>query len=233
MTDLEVDEYWGPTTSVLEPPPYLPECSLWLLLVLIAENVIKRLSYRRYWEQSYITTVKTFREWFWTITLLPDLIHFLQWKTAMQNQCKCNSTERLVEKALLYHKSGESENDLLFCLYLLLWAAGSITSVISLSVGFLYFTAGCTAPGVQYLYFTPFHSLVGGGQWEEGVTAGSSPVCRRLFFSLDVTWGGVEEGGVTAAAADVGTVAVTGLCSTLSSGASVFTHADSAFLVCV
>ena len=98
-----------------------------------------------------------------------------------------------------------------------------ITSVISLSVGLLYFTAGCRAPGDQYLYFNPFHTLVGGGQWETG----SSPVWRRLFFSLDVTRGGVTDWGVVTAAAGVGSG------SDLVTGNSVLTPTQSASLACV
>jgi hypothetical protein len=98
-----------------------------------------------------------------------------------------------------------------------------ITSVISLSVGLLYFTDGWRAPGDQYLYFRPFHTLAGGGQWE----AGSSPVCRRLFFSVDVTRGGVVDCGVVTAAAGVGSG------SGLLTGNSGLTLTQSASLACV
>jgi len=98
-----------------------------------------------------------------------------------------------------------------------------ITSVISLSVGLLYFTAGCRAPGHQYLYFNPFHTLAGGGQWETV----SSPVCRRLFFSLDITRGGVVDWGLVTAAAGVGSS------SDLVTGNSVLTTTQSASLACI
>lgn len=97
-----------------------------------------------------------------------------------------------------------------------------ITSVISLSVGLLYFTAGCRTPRDQYLYFNPFHTLAGGGQWETG----SSPVCRRLFFSLDITRGGVVDWGVVTAAAGAGCG------SDLGTGNSVLTPTQSASLAC-
>lgn len=75
------------------------------------------------------------------------------------------------------------------------------------------------------MYFSPFHTLVGGGQWEAVALVGSSPVCRRLFFSPDVIRGGVEDGGVVAAV--TGTASISALL-----GTSVFTLIVSAPLAC-
>jgi len=65
--------------------------------------------------------------------------------------------------------------------------------------------------------------LAGGGQWETV----SSPVCRRLFFSFDITRGGVVDWGVVTAGAGVGSG------SDLVTGNSDLTLTQSPSLACV